>query len=418
MAFTKVTLTGTIDVIKEGFTKFNDLIDDLLDTANGLGASQIGIEDSAENMAAANVEAALAEIYTDTSSARTLADGLDENSATTTGLTWGYKAGTVRFDNIVSTVSAGTVGLTDDSENYIEISSGGTVTKSTTGFTSGKIPIRQVTCASGVQTVSTDKRSWFNTFTNINLGYVSRSNFIWKDTDEIYIGSGVYHHSGTTDQMVYWNSILTFQLGSAGSNSASDDLGNNEWHYIYIDDSAVVTAGTNVLTASEFLNDTTAPTYSYTKHGWYNGNDRCIFAILTSASAQIVEFFHDGGNCVRHSPFRTCGTTSKTDYDFIAEDIDTTFTDMYLPIPGFSIKANVLFAGIYSDGNSVMYWRTNGATDGNGNYIMTVRSDDAFGYRQVLVFTDSSGIIEVKYDASNANTITGSVTEWYFPVGI
>ncbi len=61
MAFTKVTIPT--DKIKAGFDKVNDLIDDLLSTSNGLGASQIGIEDSAGNTTNANVETALAEIY-------------------------------------------------------------------------------------------------------------------------------------------------------------------------------------------------------------------------------------------------------------------------------------------------------------------------------------------------------------------
>ena len=71
MAFTKATMTGDKDTTKEGWTKFNDLIDDLLATTNGLGASQVGIEDAAGNMSADNVEDALAEIYSDTASTRT-----------------------------------------------------------------------------------------------------------------------------------------------------------------------------------------------------------------------------------------------------------------------------------------------------------------------------------------------------------
>ncbi|MFC1567324.1 hypothetical protein ACFL3R_00620 [Thermodesulfobacteriota bacterium] len=161
MAFTKATLTGAKDTIKQGWTKFNNLIDDLLSTTSGLGASQIGVEDAAGNLDAVNVETAIAEIYTDHSSTRVLAEIFDENSATTTGLTWGYKGGKIRVDNTVTTVAAGTLVLTDDDVNYIEITQAGVVSKNTTGFTSGNIPIRQVTCASGVQTVSTDKRAWF-----------------------------------------------------------------------------------------------------------------------------------------------------------------------------------------------------------------------------------------------------------------
>jgi len=161
MALTKATLTGTVDTIKAGFTKVNDIIDDLAAVTTGLGASCIGVYDVADNMAATDVEAALAEIYADHSSTKALAEIFDEDTATTTGLTWGWKAGAIRVDNTITVVSADTISLTDDDVNYIEISQAGVVSRNTTGFTSGYIPIRQVTAAGGVQTVSTDKRAWF-----------------------------------------------------------------------------------------------------------------------------------------------------------------------------------------------------------------------------------------------------------------
>jgi hypothetical protein len=160
MALTKVTRATTL--IKDGWGAFNTLIDDLLSVANGKGASQVGIEDTAGNMSAANVEDALAEIYTDHATTKTLAETFDENPATTTGLVWGYKGGLFRLDSTVTTVAAGTIALTDDATNYIEIDpSDGLVKKNTTSFTSGRIPIRTVLTASGSQTTSTDKRAWF-----------------------------------------------------------------------------------------------------------------------------------------------------------------------------------------------------------------------------------------------------------------
>jgi len=162
MAFGKVTLTGVVDNLKEGWTKFNSLVDDLLSTSSGKGASQIGIHDSAGNLTATNVEAGLAEIFNVYDGARVLSETFMENPSTTTGLTWGYKGGVYRLDQVVTTVAAGTVGLTDDAVNYIEVDpSDGGVKKNTSAFTSGRIPIRQVTASSGVQTVSTDKRAWF-----------------------------------------------------------------------------------------------------------------------------------------------------------------------------------------------------------------------------------------------------------------
>jgi hypothetical protein len=164
MAFGKVSLTGTVATIKQGWTAFNTLVDDLLSIANGKGASQIGVEDAADNMAAANVEDALAEIYADFAGTATLAEVFAENSSTTTGLTWGYKAGLVRFDNTITSVAAGTVSLTNNATNYIEINSSGVVSRNTTGFTSGQIPIRTVVTSAGVQTTSTDRRSWFQSW--------------------------------------------------------------------------------------------------------------------------------------------------------------------------------------------------------------------------------------------------------------
>ncbi len=165
MALTPVTMTGASkDTIKEGFTALNTVITDLASTATGKGASCIGIYDVAGNFTAANVETALAEVYTDHASALSMSALFDENSATTTGLTWGYKGGTFRNDNVITTVAAGTVSLTDDTTNYVEVGTNGTVYVVASSFTATRIPIRTVVTASGVQTVSTDKRAWFSSW--------------------------------------------------------------------------------------------------------------------------------------------------------------------------------------------------------------------------------------------------------------
>lgn len=88
---------------------------------------------------------------------------LDEDSGTTTGLTWGFKAGNLRIGNVIHAVSAGTIALTASSTCYVELDpSDQTVKHNTTGFTAGRIPLRQVTTDASSQTVSTDKRAWLN----------------------------------------------------------------------------------------------------------------------------------------------------------------------------------------------------------------------------------------------------------------
>lgn len=161
MAFVKVVLTGTKDLLKAGFERFNTLIDDLVSTSSGKGASQIGVEDSAGNLDADNVEDAIAEIYTDTATTMSLAETFNENPDATTGLTWGYKAGVIRYDNEITSVSANTVSLTDDATNYIEVRWDGKIIRNIVGFTAGRIPIRQVVTEDSVQITSTDKRGWF-----------------------------------------------------------------------------------------------------------------------------------------------------------------------------------------------------------------------------------------------------------------
>jgi hypothetical protein len=163
MALTAITMTGASkDTIKEGFTAVNTIISDLAAITSGKGASCIGILDTAGNFTAANVETALAEVYTDHSAALSMSSLFDVNPVTTTGLTWGYMGGTFRSDNTITTIATGTVSLTDDTTNYIEVGSDGAVYVVASAFTSGRIPIRTVVTSGGVQGTSTDKRAWFS----------------------------------------------------------------------------------------------------------------------------------------------------------------------------------------------------------------------------------------------------------------
>ena len=122
-------------------------------------------------------------------------------------------------------------------------------------------------------------------------GVITRTTIAYSDTNTVTLTPAVYHHGGTLEQIVYWDATLTFDLGSGGSNAASDDLTASAWHYMFIDDSAL--SGI-VITAARLLIDTTAPTWSAAKHGWYTSNDRCIGAVLTNGSSQILEFFQAG----------------------------------------------------------------------------------------------------------------------------
>lgn len=81
-------------------------------------------------------------------------------AGTTTGLTYGYNAGTIRSDNATVAVAAGTLTLAASITNYIEVTGAGAVSSNTTGFTSGRWPICTVATGASTITTITDKRGF------------------------------------------------------------------------------------------------------------------------------------------------------------------------------------------------------------------------------------------------------------------
>jgi hypothetical protein len=246
-----------------------------------------------------------------------------------------------------------------------------------------------------------------STLANIPPPVGQRSEFLWKDGDEIYIEPGVYFHDGTTRQMVFWDAQLTFALQAAGSNADSDNYGADGWHYIFLDDTAIVTKGGPELDNTCFLNKTTAPTWSDAKHGWYTGSDRCIFACYETGGA-ILEFYHMGDLV----------TFADTQNNQAQADIDT-WTDVTLTAPAFVRKALVYFQAAASGQATTWYYRTNGQTGTTGLIIAEVTAAAAsFICNTIPVITDASQIIEVQPAVSGVSTIKVDTSGWYFPIGL
>lgn len=227
-----------------------------------------------------------------------------------------------------------------------------------------------------------------------------RARFIYSDTDTIKINAGQYIHCGTTNQIVYWNSQLTYDFTG---------LSSDTWSYLYIDDSAVVTAGTNLLTASEFIDSNTAPSWSHTKHGWYNGSDKCIFAVKTKAAAsEILEFFHYN-DFVCFADYILIGSGGVND------DWSTEHT---LVIPTFCRKAKIHFLGSYGNTSTIFSWRTNGQSGTTGHYISAVASTSTYGGVSIDVITDSNLKIDVTESTASTGTLSVKEEGWYFPEGM
>ncbi len=231
-------------------------------------------------------------------------------------------------------------------------------------------------------------------------GFVNRARFTYKDADEIYIDPFVYHHYGTTEQLVYSDSQLTKQLVGAGADT---------WYYLYVDDSAIVTnGGVNLLTASELIFSTTNPAWNNLRHGWYNGADRCIFAVLTNGSNNILPFWHDGGDLVKYD----------SGYEALAmTNINTTWSDIIMELPAFSTKCTTYIIGEYVDGTSIIQVRTNGSA-GVGFSICYVKATNPDPQNTTILMTDATQTIEVRMTVINGNKMQVSATGWYFPGGM
>ena len=108
------------------------------------------------------------------------------------------------------------------------------------------------------------------------------------------MSAGAYHHDGTKDQVIYWDAKLTLDIGSPTG---------ADWYYLYLDDTAIVTHGSNQITDTtspdELLWSTTEPTWDEASHAFMNGDDRCIFVVyVLVTSNEILEFHTLGGDLV------------------------------------------------------------------------------------------------------------------------
>lgn len=238
-----------------------------------------------------------------------------------------------------------------------------------------------------------------------------RARFQYKDADEYYIHPGSYFLDGTVRQVQFWDSAITFKFGSGGSNAGSTDLGASEWHYVYIDDSTMADGTSEITAASKFINSTTGPTWSDTKHGMYNGNDLFLFAVKTNADSEVTVSYHDGGKYVE--------LDEKLISDAYQKDIDDTFTPVTLDAPNLGDGARVrvrFHVRCPTTGGGEVMWRKNGSSS-SGIEVMYIHCTNT--PRVIMpqeVITDSSQKIEVKLGDGDS-TISVHTLGWYYPVG-
>jgi len=274
-----------------------------------------------------------------------------------------------------SSISAATVpDVSGNGEKYLQVNTG----------------------ATGTQWASVSVRS---------RGSLNRSQFDHSSDTVLLIGAGQYDHDGATVQDVYWDSQIEFTIGSGGSNSGSSAAGTSQWQYLYLDDSAIVTQGAALLDADCFLNSTTAPTYSQTKHGWYSGSDRCIFSFYIDGDGDIAQWFHNGGEYVMNSSPFDDGTLSSSG----------SWQTETLTVPAFCIKAEVDCAiNNQINAHDTQWWRVNGTEPSPAHLLTRSEGDEAeFIANSVTVYLDGSRQLQIL--TNNASVLT--YTAGYFLPG-
>ena len=230
---------------------------------------------------------------------------------------------------------------------------------------------------------------------------IGRSKLSYSSADEIKIGAGGYQHlGGTKPQVLRIDGELT---------KGSMTLTGADWYYLYFDDSAIVTLGSNVLTATEIIYNTTEPAWSDSYHGWYNGRDKCFGAFYVNGSNNVAVFTHDGARYIEYDVRIS---------DLADTDIDTSDVPVTLTIPKFSTKACCIFNGIYNTDTQAFRCKVNDSSATGSKSVGKVSADSALSRQSMDVFTDSAQKIEVYSDQSGASTLAVLTTGFHLPTGM
>jgi hypothetical protein len=230
---------------------------------------------------------------------------------------------------------------------------------------------------------------------------ISRAQFDPISDTQFSITGGAYAHFGSVSQVLLINSTITHTITSPGT---------SRYQYIYLDDSAIVSAGTKIITGSEIINSPTPPTPSLTKKGLYNGEDLCIFAVYIDADGDIQAFSHVNDEVMFWSwvTILNQAQTASTDY---------TYT---LIIPTFSRMGRISITSQTHSADGQMYWRTHetvSVATGTITLFSFLAAEAASG-GQFIAVSDSSQQIVLRCNGGNISTVFVKQSSWFFPQGM
>jgi len=172
-----------------------------------------------------------------------MSNNFAENSASHSGLNFYYLNGRLMDGITLREISGNFVTLTDDTTNYVEVSTAGTVSANTTSFTAGSIPLFTVITSSGSISTVNDKRSYMTA--SYNSLFTLNSSVVETDYNFL-VGTGTKKDWATTFEYIQLsgNSSLAFTK-TAGANSelyitnnGYYDTTDSRWEYISEDEAS------------------------------------------------------------------------------------------------------------------------------------------------------------------------------------
>jgi hypothetical protein len=116
-------------------------------------------------------------------------------------------------------------------------------------------------------------------------GELQRPWFQYINSDILRVHAGLYDLD-PKDSAVHWNTSFDKVISHA-----------NGWRYLYLNESSI--SGNIITSVNAFEESGAVPVYNEARHGWYNGENRCIFIFYVSGGA-LTPFYHDGSTYVEY----------------------------------------------------------------------------------------------------------------------
>jgi hypothetical protein len=228
-------------------------------------------------------------------------------------------------------------------------------------------------------------------------GYMKRSElgFVAGGTT-LTVGGGIYEVNGTLAR-------ITSELTTAAHGLTADGA----FVYLYIDHSEIPATG--IIDNTDLIWSLTSPTWSHTKLGRYNGDDRCIFGAY--AASNLILSFVNTGNFVQYSS----GVVSSID----GSELTTSKAAIALAVPDFGkVEAQISAASFYVDAGSFLECvpaDTSGSIELQLGYVDATVAGDV---TVASVITDTSQQIKVKESDASTNTYRIRTNGYWLPEGM